>query len=254
MLDRGLEKLDASPTRTSDPLKGDARKRGRFGLLEELYAREFCLGPLAIPQVPMSGTKAPVFELPPKVEAKYLRLCQEVDELQKQNAVAAQDESSLAKQLRELQARGVDVDHKLVRQRRRALELCDELQRASWHKTQVASEVALGSRGWKRARTNFSLVELLAGRRGTVAERYRPAGVGRPGGFPSRLLDHQEFFLGRVIGSARPAGPIAVVAHLYRNDPEGISEQAAAVGLCAEFLPDSCYLPGRTLSVVYTRL
>jgi hypothetical protein len=237
MLNQGFEKPNASPTRVSDTGKGDARKRGRL-----------CLGPLAIPQVSMSWTKAPVFELPPKVEAEYLRLCQEVDELQKHNAVAAQDESSLAKQLWELQARGVDVDRKLVRQHRRALELCDELQRASWHKTQVASEVALGSLGWKRARSKFSLAELLAGRRGTAGERYRSCA-----GFPSRLLDHQEFFLGRVIGSARPAGPSAVVAHLYRNDPETIVEEAARVGLLAQFLPDSCYFPGRTLSVVYTR-
>lgn len=247
MFDRGLEKPDVSAM-TSDPLKGEAKKRGQFGLLEDLYAREFYLGPPATPRVPAPETGALVFELPPGVEAEYLRLCQDVDELQKQNAAAAQDESSLAKQLRELQTRGVDVDRKLVWQHRRALELCNELQRASWRKTRVASEVALGSRGWKRARTNFSLTELLAGRRGTAGERYKSCA-----GFPSRLLDHPEFFLGRVIGSARPAGPIAVVAHLYRNDPETIVEEAAHVGLRAQFLPDSCYFPGRTLSVVYTR-
>lgn len=264
MLDRGPEKPaipDVQPAVESVARKNDTRKRGRFGLLEDLYAREFYLGPPVAPRVPVPvpGTEALAFELPPRVATEYLLLCQDVDALREQNAAAAQLENRLAKQLRESEGNAkadadTDAYYKLRLKRRRALELCCELQRASGRKTQLASEVALESRGWKRARTKFSLAELLANRRVTVKERYKAWGVGYPAGFPSKLLDHPEFFLGYAGGSIGSPGPVAVVAHLYRNDPETIVEEAARLGLLAQFLPDSCYFPGRTLSVVYTKL
>ena len=55
---------------TAAPPSGKAKKRGRFGLLEDLYAREFYLGPPATPRVPAPGTEARVFELPPKVQGR----------------------------------------------------------------------------------------------------------------------------------------------------------------------------------------
>ena len=264
MLDRGPEKPaipDVQPA-VEVVRKNDTRKRGRFGLLEDLYAREFYLGPPVAPRVPVPGTEALAFELPLRVATEYLLLCQDVDALREQNAAAAQLENRLAKQLRELResegntAASADTDayFKLRLKRRRTLELCYELQRASERKTQLASEVALESRGWKRARAKFSLAELLANRRVAAKERYKAWGVGYPAGFPSKLLDHPEFFLGYAGGSVGSPGPVAVVAHLYRNDPETIVEEAARLGLLAQFLPDSCYFPGRTLSVVYTKL
>ncbi len=102
-----------------------------------------------------------------------------------------------------------------------------------------ATDLVAAARGWKRARHNFSLRQL---RRGSPGKAW-PTDYK---GLRRDLCDHAECFR----HPEWPRRPAAIIAHLYRTDREGIVADAQAEGLRVEFLPESCYLKGRTVSVI----
>lgn len=222
------EKTHSAPTRAP---------RGRFGVDPRFYAEPLPTG---------DAEQAPVAEFPldDASRAAYLRLCERIDKLMQQLQVEAAEASRAYK----LCVAGPDgrVPRDLLRASRAAEDACRQLRGAYRQLASEATGIVAATRGWRRARASFSAQQLRAGRRHRTI-----SGMGQQ--WPASCFDHAEFFRGPdVLAGLQPREPAAVVAHLYRNDPEAVAAHADQFGLRVEFLPDSCYFPGRTLSAVYT--
>jgi hypothetical protein len=97
-------------------------------------------------------------------------------------------------------------------------------------------------RGWRVAKTDFSLRQLLAGHAG----RYLSADYLGTRHYPE--IDHEECF--RV--PVRPYRPAAILTHSYAPQGE-VLEFAERCGFDAEVLPWSWYYPSSCVAVLLTR-